>query len=287
MNQLVHVNDIHTMAVAVVKSGLFGIKTVEQATALMLIAQAEGYHPALAARDYHIIQGRPTLKAETMMARFQQQGGKVDWKTLTDEEVTATFSHPSGGSATITWTIEQAKKANLTGKDNWKKHPENMLHARCVSNGVRFVYPQATGGMYDPTEVADFAEKTTAWDTLKPATVVDGVDIPTPAPVPDAEFTELEQRPEPENPHPATTIASDGPMLLEMPGNDCDRLPKDVRRLKRSLPDTPFAEMDLQTLRACIQSLKDMGRRAKQDQNRAVMTVLVAIMEAEEGKRNA
>ena len=81
MNQLVHVNDIHTMAVAVVKSGLFGIKTVEQATALMLIAQAEGYHPALAARDYHIIQGRPTLKAETMMARFQQQGGKVDWKT--------------------------------------------------------------------------------------------------------------------------------------------------------------------------------------------------------------
>jgi len=155
MNQLVHVNDIHTMAVAVVKSGLFGIKTVEQATALMLIAQAEGYHPALAARDYHIIQGRPTLKAETMMARFQQQGGKVDWKTLTDEEVTATFSHPSGGSATITWTIEQAKKANLTGKDNWKNYPRAMLRARVVSEGIRTVFPGVVLGVYTPEEVQD------------------------------------------------------------------------------------------------------------------------------------
>jgi hypothetical protein len=155
MSQLITVDQIQTMANAVVKSQLFGMKTVEQATALMLIAQAEGYHPALAARDYHIIQGRPTLKAETMMARFQQQGGKVDWKTLTDEEVTATFSHPSGGSATITWTIEQAKKASLTGKDNWKNYPRAMLRARVVSEGIRTVFPGVVLGVYTPEEVQD------------------------------------------------------------------------------------------------------------------------------------
>jgi hypothetical protein len=155
MSQLITVNDIQTMAVAVVKSQLFGMKTVEQATALMLIAQAEGYHPALAARDYHIIQGRPTLKAETMMARFQQQGGKVDWKTLTDEEVTATFSHPSGGSATITWTFDQAKRAGLTGKDNWKNYPRAMLRARVVSEGIRTVFPGVVLGVYTPEEVQD------------------------------------------------------------------------------------------------------------------------------------
>jgi len=175
MNQLVHVNDIHTMAVAVVKSGLFGIKTVEQATALMLIAQAEGYHPALAARDYHIIQGRPTLKAETMMARFQQQGGKVDWKTLTDEEVTATFSHPSGGSATITWTIEQAKKANLTGKDNWKNYPRAMLRARVVSEGIRTVFPGVVLGVYTPEEVQDIPTQPKTRD-MGNADVVEAVE---------------------------------------------------------------------------------------------------------------
>jgi hypothetical protein len=155
MSNLIPVNDIQTMALAVVKSGLFGMKTVEQATALMLIAQAEGYHPALAARDYHIIQGRPTLKAETMMARFQQQGGKVEWKTLTDKEVTATFSHPSGGSATITWTFEQAKQAGLTGKDNWKNYPRAMLRARVVSEGIRTVFPGVVLGVYTPEEVQD------------------------------------------------------------------------------------------------------------------------------------
>jgi hypothetical protein len=155
MSQLITVDQIQTMANAVVKSQLFGMKTVEQATALMLIAQAEGYHPALAARDYHIIQGRPTLKAETMMARFQQQGGRVEWKTLTDEEVTATFSHPSGGSATITWTIEQATKANLTNKDNWKNYPRAMLRARVVSEGIRTVFPGVVLGVYTPEEVQD------------------------------------------------------------------------------------------------------------------------------------
>lgn len=174
MNQLIPVNEIQTMAVAVVKSQLFGMKTVEQATALMLIAQAEGYHPALAARDYHIIQGRPTLKAETMMARFQQQGGKVEWKTLTDKEVTATFSHPSGGSATITWTFEQAKQAGLTNKDNWKNYPRAMLRARVVSEGIRTVYPGVVLGVYTPEEVQDIPNHSGPKD-MGTAVVVDPI----------------------------------------------------------------------------------------------------------------
>jgi hypothetical protein len=175
MNQLIPVNDIQTMAVAVVKSQLFGMKTVEQATALMLIAQAEGYHPALAARDYHIIQGRPTLKAETMMARFQQQGGKVEWKTLTDTEVTAVFSHPSGGSASITWTFEQAKKAGLTNKDNWKNYPRAMLRARVVSEGIRTVFPGVVLGVYTPEEVQDIPNHSGPKD-MGTAVVVDHVE---------------------------------------------------------------------------------------------------------------
>lgn len=175
MSQLITVDQIQTMANAVVKSQLFGMKTVEQATALMLIAQAEGYHPALAARDYHIIQGRPTLKAETMMARFQQQGGKVEWKVLTDEEVTATFSHPSGGSATITWTFEQARKAGLTGKDNWKNYPRAMLRARVVSEGIRTVFPGVVLGVYTPEEVQDIPTQPKTRD-MGTVDVVDAVE---------------------------------------------------------------------------------------------------------------
>jgi hypothetical protein len=50
------------MASAIAKSGLFGMKTPDQALALMLIAQAEGMHPAIAARDYHVIQADQRLR---------------------------------------------------------------------------------------------------------------------------------------------------------------------------------------------------------------------------------
>ena len=159
MSNIVPVDQIQTMATAVAKSGLFGVKTPEQAMALMLIAQAEGNHPAIAARDYHVIQGRPALKADAMLARFQQAGGKVNWDTYTDTEVKATFSHPSGGSITLSWTIDQAKRIGIAGKDNWKNYPRAMLRARVISEGIRTVYPGCVVGVYTPEEVQDFDHK--------------------------------------------------------------------------------------------------------------------------------
>jgi len=158
------VDQIERMAVAFAKSGLFGIKTPEQGVALMLIAQAEGMHPAIAARDYHVIQGRPALKADAMLARFQAAGGKVVWNAYSDQEVTGTFSHPSGGAATVSWTITQAKAAGLTGKDVWKQYPRAMLRARVISEGIRTVYPGVSVGVYTPEELQDFDAKPAAKD---------------------------------------------------------------------------------------------------------------------------
>lgn len=169
MSNLVPVDQITVMANAVAKSGLFGVKTPEQAMALMLIAQAEGYHPAIAARDYHVIQGRPALKADSMLARFQQAGGKVNWDTYTDTEVKATFSHPSGGSITLSWTIDQAKKIGIASKDNWKNYPRAMLRARVISEGIRTVYPGCVVGVYTPEEVQDFDTKPRVEKDVTPA----------------------------------------------------------------------------------------------------------------------
>lgn len=155
---LVQFSDIERMGAAIAKSGLFGVKTQDQAVALMLIAQAEGLHPAVAARDYHVIQGRPALKADAMMARFQAAGGKVRWNELTEAKVSATFSHPSGGDATIEWTFEEAKRIGLATKENWQKFPRAMLRSRVVSEGIRTVYPGCVVGTYTPEETQDFDE---------------------------------------------------------------------------------------------------------------------------------
>lgn len=143
------------MAATVAKSGLFGMKTPEQALTLMALAQSEGIHPMTAVRDYHIIEGRPSLKADTMLARFQQAGGRVDWLCLTDKKVEAKFSHSAGGTATIAWTIEMAQNANLAGRSVWKSYPRAMLRSRVISEGVRTVFPSVISGVYTPEEILD------------------------------------------------------------------------------------------------------------------------------------
>lgn len=157
---LVTVSDIRTMADAFTKSKLFGIQTVEQAMALLLIAQAEGNHPAIAVRDYHIIQGKPALKADAMLARFQAAGGKVEWIALTDEKVEAAFSHPQGGRAVIGWDLNRAKQAQLGSNGMWSKYPRQMLRARVISEGIRTVFPGVIVGSYTEEEVCDFSGTT-------------------------------------------------------------------------------------------------------------------------------
>lgn len=150
------VSDMEKLAVSIAKSKLFGMDTPEQALALMAISQAEGLHPAIAARDYHIIQGRPTLKADAMLARFQKAGGKFEWHSYTDECCDATISHPQGGTVRVMWDMERAKQAEISNSKMYKKYPRNMLRARVISEGIRTVFPGVAVGIYTPEEADSF-----------------------------------------------------------------------------------------------------------------------------------
>ena len=152
------ISEVLQMAQAVAKSNLFGVKSPDQALALMLLSQAEGIHPMLAARDYHIIDGKPSLKADAMLARFQQAGGRVKWLKMADDCVSGVFSHEQGGDVEISWDMARAKQAQLAGKGNWAKYPRQMLRARVISEGIRATFPGCIVGVYTPEEVADFDE---------------------------------------------------------------------------------------------------------------------------------
>lgn len=172
VNTQVALGDMQVMANAIVKSGLFGMKTPDQALALMIVATAEGRHPGSVASDYHIIQGRASLKSDSMLARFQQSGGRVEWHDHTNEKVSATFSHPAGGSLRIDWDMARAKAAGLGGKDNWRSYPRQMLRARVISEGVRATFPAVLNGMYTPEEVQEFDAPRTAPRSVKAEPVV-------------------------------------------------------------------------------------------------------------------
>jgi hypothetical protein len=174
--------DIQKMAQVAADSKMFGFKNQAEAMAIMLLCQAEDMHPAIAMRDYHVIQGRPALKSDAMLARFQTSGGRVNWTSYTDEVVTGLFSHPQGGEVSISWTMEMAHRLGFTKKENWRNYPRAMLRARCISEGIRTVFPACVAGVYTPEEVADFTPP-------KGAKVVDVVPDPEPNPEPEVELS--------------------------------------------------------------------------------------------------
>ena len=177
MSNLVPMADIQKMAKVAADSKMFGFKNEAEAMAIMLLCQAENLHPAVAMRDYHVINGRPSMKADAMLARFQLAGGRVSWPKMEDTEVTGVFSHPAGGEATITWNDEMVRRADLHRNPTHQKYPRQMKRARCISEGIRSVFPACVAGVYTPEEVADFAPAK--------GPVVEVVPDPEPVAVPD------------------------------------------------------------------------------------------------------
>ena len=151
------VQEIAQMGQIFAKSGMYGIKSPEMAMTLMFQAQAEGIHPCKAMQEYHVINGKPSLSSQAMLARFQLAGGTAKWIKRTATEASLHVEHKQGGELDVTWTIERAKKAGLLGNPSWTKYPEAMLSARCISEAIRAVFPACLGGMYSIEEEEDIA----------------------------------------------------------------------------------------------------------------------------------
>jgi hypothetical protein len=147
---------VQRMATSFAKSGLFGVKDPDSALSLMLYAQALGKHPALIMRDYELIQGRLSKKADAMLRDFQASGGRVRWVKYSDDGVTGIFSHPyCPEPITVDWDRARAERAGLAGKNGgmYDKFGRPMYRSRCITEGVRTCAPECTEQMYSPQEL--------------------------------------------------------------------------------------------------------------------------------------
>jgi hypothetical protein len=201
--QQISLPDLQTMAKSIADSKMFGVTNEAQALSLMLLCQAEGLHPVLALRRYHIIENKPSMRADALQGDFEKIGS-ILWHARTDEECSATFfvdkkkcdaasikraksrykalkeNKPTDdlaepGELTIIRTFKDAVDKKVactwkTGSDggkyvlkhNWRQSPRQMLHARCLSEGVRAIAPGIIAGVYTEDEIYDMVEPETA-----------------------------------------------------------------------------------------------------------------------------
>lgn len=130
--------------------------------AAILAGQEMGLAPMAALRLIHIVDGKPVLAADAMVALILASGKAKFFRRAEVTSESVTYETQRHGDETVhrcTWSLAMAKLANLAHKDNWRKHPRSMLAARAKSELARDVYPDVLAGCYTPDEAETFAAR--------------------------------------------------------------------------------------------------------------------------------
>lgn len=129
----------------------------EAVLACILAGHEAGLSPMTSLRQIYVVEGRPAMAAELMRALVLRAGHEL-W-TEESSSSRAIVCGQRAGSARefrVAWTIDDAKRANLLGKDNWKKYPRAMLLARATTELCRMIFPDVLAGIsHSIEEIAD------------------------------------------------------------------------------------------------------------------------------------
>jgi hypothetical protein len=106
------------------------------------------------AKNYHLVKGKLTKRADAMLADFRRAGGKVTWKDLKNDQIQEAIFEFEDVQTPASFSMEDAKRAGLIRSGSaWDKTPAAMLRARCISETLRAIAPEIVQGVYVPEEI--------------------------------------------------------------------------------------------------------------------------------------
>lgn len=207
--------EIQTVGDIFYKSGMFkDIQGASQAVVKVMAGKELGLSPIVSMNKLYMINGKVAMEA-VVMSGLVKMSGKYTYKILehTEHICKIEFFEVIDGKKEscgipTTFTIDDAKRAGLTGKDVWQKYPKNMLFSRCFSNAVRWYCPELILGAYTPEELDIDVDKAVSVD----ATSTVSVEV-TKKPMKQAEVAPEtpEPKPEPAKPLPVSTEIKEVP----------------------------------------------------------------------------
>ena len=107
-----------------------------------------GLQPMRALAWIALIQGKPAMLAEGQRAMILAEGHEI-WfeESTTTRAICAGRRRGEERVGRITWTMDDAKRANLSGKPPWRAYPAEMLRARASAALARAMFPDVLGGL--------------------------------------------------------------------------------------------------------------------------------------------
>lgn len=130
--------------------------------AAIVMGSEIGIGPMQALRSIHVIEGKPQLSADLMLALAIRAGVRVEWLQCDTQAARCKLTREGFPDHEQSFTWEEAERAGLTGPSrsgkpsNWMKYPAAMLRARCISHGLRAWSPDVLGaGVYAEGELEE------------------------------------------------------------------------------------------------------------------------------------
>lgn len=128
---------------------------------ILQMGQELGLKPMQAINGINVIQGKPTMAPQTMIALIYQKIPNPIIKIFknNENEVCCTMARSKEHEPyTATWNTKKAADMKLLDKSNWKMQKENMMQWRAVAECARYVFPDIIQGFYTPDEMGDQQE---------------------------------------------------------------------------------------------------------------------------------
>lgn len=142
----------------------------EAVVAAILYGREIGLGPMQALQKIHMIDGKPSLSADLMLAQMRRGGLVILSSESTGEHaVIHARRNDTGEEATVEWTLAEARtipakergqNIMLADKGTWRAYPADMLWARCVGRLARRLGSDLLGGvaLYSSEEMQDWDE---------------------------------------------------------------------------------------------------------------------------------
>ena len=179
-------------ATAIAKAGDAIPKSYRGNTGAVLLANewahARGIDLLTAMQSVAFVQGKPVIDASMQRALAKRSGYRVIVTEASPKSATVKVSDADGELGSATYTLDDAKRAGLDGKDNWKKNPEDMLVARATTRAMRRFAAEVMVGVLLDDEAEQLDPVTVLTDSSSDG---DGSSpAPSPSDITDAEIVD-------------------------------------------------------------------------------------------------
>lgn len=130
-----------------------------------------GLSPMQAIQNIAVINGRPTIWGDAMLAIVQAHPAYEWHKEAQDQDgkwAEFTIKRRGNEPHTVRFTVEDAKKAGLWGKQGtWTNYPGRMMQMRARAFGLRDKFADALRGLQSAEEVTDYIDTTATREPVR------------------------------------------------------------------------------------------------------------------------